>query len=236
MQNPFTCIYNYIKKTSIIICFSIIKLINTAKINCNSFFENYCNDYPIIKTTINNYENCVYEINKLFCNYKVEPPNLWYSIVTIKNNTINDSTMILQEKIDKNNITAFINIINEPNQSVDNENSIVLLKMENMRICRKNKIISSTYEPTKKFFLSIEYSHPEMENPIEIHLLNEYYISDNEIFSNTFVLRCLEYQTDPFVFDENYSLTIMDCNVNTVTLKYNQYILLSKNEYLIQNN
>ena len=72
--------------------------------------------------------------------------------------------------------------------------------------------------------LSITYKHPRMDDGIELIIPNEMYCIDNCLFSNAFVLRCLENQSHPFIFDQDYGLTIIDSSVTIHLITYNKYI------------
>ena len=87
--------------------------------------------------------------------------------------------------------------------------------------------------PSKTRFLSISYSHPKQENAIYIDIPVNHCFSGNEILSACFILRCLEYQSMPYVFDLDYSIYIIDNQVNQMQIKSNQYVLLLENKYTI---
>jgi hypothetical protein len=235
MQNPIIFIFDNIKHSCILLFISFIKWLNIYKMNTHNFFDKYYNEYPIIKTSFQSYENCKYEIDKLIYDYKIENPRLWCSIISINNNVLKENTIKLEENyLQEDTINKFISLMQNTNNDEINKNSIIIAKTENMRICKKLSDIHLTNENTQKYFLSIEYRHPKMNNPIEIHLLPEYYITNNEILSSEFVLRYLEYQKQPFVFDKDYSLNIMDYKLNMITLKNNEFIQLLNNDYLIK--
>lgn len=98
-----------------------------------------------------------------------------------------------------------------------------------------NKYLVKNYiiVPSKVNFLDIQYSHPNMTNPLVLELPKEYFFAGNELFSPAFVQRMLYYQPYPFVFDMNYTLEIMDKDLNSVILKPNQYIRLCESDYEI---
>ena len=99
-----------------------------------------------------------------------------------------------------------------------------------------------TSEPTysntrsKSSFLTVEYTHPKMQNRISIELGKELYFTNNVILSTLFIKRYLEYQPEEFIFDENYTVNLMDNNVNMITLTYSQSILLSEDSYKVVKN
>jgi hypothetical protein len=100
----------------------------------------------------------------------------------------------------------------------------------------------STDEPTysntrsKSSFLTVEYTHPKMQNRISIELEQGLYFTNNVILSALFIKRYLEYHPEEFIFDENYTINLMDNNINMITLTYSQSILLSEDSYTIITN
>lgn len=87
------------------------------------------------------------------------------------------------------------------------------------------------FEKSRKHFLSIEYTHPDMAKRIVIELDPAIYLVGNEILSSGFILRCLQYQPEKYVFDDRYVLSIMDSKIKMVTLTAGEYILIGRTEY-----
>ncbi len=99
------------------------------------------------------------------------------------------------------------------------------------RVNMDSSILSKTR--TLTHFLSIEYSHPNMDYKIPIELDVCVYLEGNEILSKYFVRRCLEYQPKSFIFSDEYKLEIMDSNIKMLELKSDQYVVLGKTDYKI---
>lgn len=95
----------------------------------------------------------------------------------------------------------------------------------------------SIRKPCKIQFLSIEYSHPEMNTCILINIPENMMYVGNEILSSTFIYRYLEYNYgEKAIFDENYKLTIMTKDIRFFVLKSNQYMYLNnENDFTIIN-
>lgn len=95
-----------------------------------------------------------------------------------------------------------------------------------------------TYSNTrsKSSFLTVEYTHPKMKNRISMELEQDLYFTNNVILSALFIKRYLEYQPEKFIFDENYTINLMDDTINMITLTYSQSILLSEDSYTIITN
>jgi hypothetical protein len=89
--------------------------------------------------------------------------------------------------------------------------------------------------PSKHRFISVKYTHPNMDEPIFIDVNTEYYYANNEILSPLFIKRYLEYQPLIYDFDMNYELEIMDNDINTYVINSKQYILLADSTYTIKN-
>lgn len=119
--------------------------------------------------------------------------------------------------------------------------------------------------PSKIHFLSLEYRHPKMKKGISLIIDKKYFIEGNHLLSPTFVLRCLEYQKgiynnsifniktlkeyvffeylfnklgieEPYYFDMNYKLYIMDNHINLFELDSNEYIVIEKDGYVVKKN
>ena len=95
--------------------------------------------------------------------------------------------------------------------------------------------ISFPIEPSRAKFLSIEYTHPDMDKSIVIELGDEYYMTNNHLLSPLFVKRYLEYNHSKgeYTFDENYKIRIMDNNIKICEVTSDYYINLNKNSYEI---
>lgn len=89
---------------------------------------------------------------------------------------------------------------------------------------------------SKASFISIEYTHPKMDKKIAMDIPKSMYFVNNNILSRLFVKRYLEYQYEPYVFDNKYTINLMDNNVKMFSIKYIDSITLSEKTYqVIQN-
>jgi hypothetical protein len=93
-------------------------------------------------------------------------------------------------------------------------------------VINKNTVISSIIERTQieNPFFYINYRHKKMNTAINIELDRGYFLTGNQILSKTFVLRYLKYQSQPYYFDLNYEIYIMDKKMNYFTISSNEYI------------
>ena len=94
----------------------------------------------------------------------------------------------------------------------------------------------SIHEPSvvsKVKFFDIQYHHPDMREPLILELSREYYYCGNQLFSDAFVYRMLLYQPFPFVFDERYTVELMDNDLETMTLKSTEYLVLEASSYRV---
>jgi hypothetical protein len=124
------------------------------------------------------------------------------------------------------------NLYNDALQSIattsNSANSMVILKQNEqylVRLSNTSENLSKEKELNKSEFrpMSISYSHPQMDESIMITLPAGMWYVGNELFSPIFVRRCLEYQNHFFVFDDRYSIQIIDSNVNLYSIGINQY-------------
>ena len=82
-------------------------------------------------------------------------------------------------------------------------------------------------------FLSVTYKNVD---GVCIHLGidKEWLVVGNEILGYIHVLRMLEHQNEPFVFNMDYVLEIIDSNINVFELNKNQYLKIEKDRYLVE--
>jgi len=90
-------------------------------------------------------------------------------------------------------------------------------------------------EPSNVKFLSVEYFATPESIPLVLRIPKTMYIVNNELFSPGFIRRALEYQDEPFDFDKEYIVKIMDQSLNQVELDQTKYIRLGELEYSIEN-
>jgi hypothetical protein len=124
---------------------------------------------------------------------------------------------------------------------INNCNITQLLTMKNenqyiYRVLSPQKTVIPVYcnDLSKMNFLSILYTHSKMENAVYIEIPKNALLQGNEILSQHFILRYLEHQSMPFLFDLTYSIQIMDNNINQFTLNSNQYVLLTETDYIVK--
>lgn len=129
-------------------------------------------------------------------------------------------------------------------QDIDRLNHVFIMKTTDLEE-NPRYIVSITDTPKPKpiefyqsnaFFLSIEYKHPEMEYTIDINIGREWLLSGNILFTPTFVLRMLQYQSKRFLFDETYKIRFIDGNINIDEFGYNEYLELTDTGYVIHSN
>ena len=142
-------------------------------------------------------------------------------------------------------LSVYYNTVNE-NKHIHYNNYLMIMKMNDTYIVHinlprengdtdENATTKPFCHPSKVSFLTIQYTHRRQSNPVSIILPKGMYTVGNELFSPLFVLRCLKYQSQPFHFDNNYCLKIIDNNIDLIELTSKQYIKLDRNTYTIHN-
>ena len=89
----------------------------------------------------------------------------------------------------------------------------------------------SSWKKVAPLFLSVEYTHTEMGEAIELKMDAGFFREGNELFTPAFVLRMLEYQHIAYYFDDDYKVRIMDTNCNIIELDSNTYIVITETGY-----
>ena len=203
-------------------------------------------------------------INSYVYNYKIEPKrSMWISfhfaiphprlVVSRDKYTLfelyydydylNDSVVMhrsMNEQIVKMRYHDYYNELAQ-NRVTSNAYGLIL-KIDNKyisRVCNASTTESSDLrmdcKSTNIRFISISYSHPRMANPIFITLNPGMYIVGNQILSDSFILRELNYQSEAFIFDMNYEVNIIDGNIYMFQLKSGEYIeFTSETKYVVK--
>ena len=192
-------------------------------------------------------------IHSYLYNYRIEPRELsWLNLsyITLIYPNLNTTKYNYSETYEHNtfnNETTSLHfntmILKESTKNFiedDNKTHLLTMKTNNQYLYRIQSMSKRCVTPhynidhVKSCFLSILYTHPIMEHPIYIEIPKNACLVGNEILSSIFVLRYLEYQSMPFVFDLKYTLQIIDNHVNQFILKCHQYILLEPdNKYKV---
>jgi hypothetical protein len=126
------------------------------------------------------------------------------------------------------------------NKEYENRDALIIARLnDKYRVLRcataAHKPSVFPMESSTVHFLSAEYFAKKESAPIVLQIPKTMYISNNELFSPGFVRRALEYQNDPFEFNANYIIKIMDSNLNQFELDQTKYIRLGESEYSIEN-
>ena len=177
-----------------------------------------CND--IIKESVDN----ISYYTTWTCNHlqrkRTEPKeSKWGSCCKIINNR-----KLIEEFIYKDTIGIEVN-----------PGDFLIYHLPNYILCSCSSIIERTTPPvlSEIRFLSIEYTHPDMIEPIQLVLEKEWCIVGNEVLGRIHILRLLEYQfcENDYIFDERYVVNIIDSNINMIHIYSTQYIRLDNEDY-----
>lgn len=93
----------------------------------------------------------------------------------------------------------------------------------------------SSWKRVEYPFLSVQYTHPKMNESIELKIDKGFFREGNELFTPAFVLRALEYQSTSYCFDQYYKIKIMDISYNIIELDSNMYVVITENGYECKN-
>lgn len=201
------------------------------------------------------FENGLHSFKKISVPYYIEPPFSYFKICykdeTYKEEYLNSDSLLYNTET-KDILNAVVNIykdffnIVKPLIKKNELDYLVLIHYKNVtddliisRVIENKSHEDVEYndiynvEKTRNFFLSIEYSHPQMKNTIPITIDPKYLVTGNELFSPCFIFKCLNYQSEPYVFDTNYKVNILDSNIKNVVITSEKYVRLSLKTYEI---
>lgn len=196
--------------------------------------------YPTVKLAVDTIYKVSTEIYKKIYGARSEPfVPFWISVFTLNYNlNNNEEVIVIENSVNEVLLKKFKSVIESNTIENPKVDIVYIFKTPSYILCNiTNKFDKEDakyiVEKSDVKFLSIEYYHKDMVVPIVINLDKQLFQIGNEILSNAFILRYLQYQTQSYIFANDYIIKIMDDKVNEITLNSKQYILLEKNEYKI---
>jgi hypothetical protein len=210
-------------------------------------FKQLCEKYPELNEFV---EKCTVAINsfeknlqKIFANYRFEPEySPWISIVWMDgdNDFSEDYFNFSEEIYSENSMRLYYDIWMKEcmQKSMDGNDGIIIMKCGDKTLCNMIEKYDekNTFEPSNVKLLAIEYKHPAMNEPVLIQLDRSWFLCGNQLLSQLFVRRYLDYQPSPFYFDGKYTITIIDNNMNITKIDETQYVVIEKDTYRIIEN
>ena len=149
-----------------------------------------------------------------------------------------ESTPLLTDSQIHDSVNLYYEYVDRHRSILENVyHSMCIFKYDNKYIVREypiwNPEMEIMYRPSAARFM-IEYTHPNQSHQITLVIPKSMYMAGNHILSFLFVLRLLKYQPEPFHFDMDYTLKVIDDDVNILELKSHQFIVLTEDGYEIK--
>ena len=186
---------------------------------------------PQVKVVIDNYNWMLNKYRLLTTRTKQEPDcENWTNIC--KTQFVNDEYQLFESYGVCNDVSQLSVCLNQE------YGDVAITKFENVYYIRQdgydNVIFSK--EPVLSPFISISYSHPLLEEDIELSIPSSMFRNGNQLFNFSFVHRCIQYSSESDVpFDRNYKIKLMDSNVVTHIIESHQYLEMEQNTFSIKN-
>jgi hypothetical protein len=187
-------------------------------------------------------ESCCCGCGKLFCScnitYNIVASN--YKELYVHEDVKNEDTFLnelFESKENHEQPTKECLMIHKFDRDHTIYNIIPLDRCKEEQSSAELPLDASSMKKSSMWFLSIEYTHPKLSKPIYLDIPRNVYMVGNVILSPTFVARYLAYNygTGMFnVFYPDYKLTIIDKNVEIITLHGNQCIKILEDGYMIR--
>ena len=241
------------------VLFILFSFYNSALNFVRISFEQYYNNNSKFKFIY----DLVYYLGLLFdsyaFNYPTEPFNkYWMNSVIICNPDNSNNSQFLEnyetipyqlEYDEKEVKNCLIDLFEENKRfnikiNIDCIESLFIIKYNDKYIFKTNlyKIKKDDILDRKKVsnpFFEIKYTNLDSGFYTIIELPKSYLVDGNEILSNAFIKRYIDYYLscdykDNYLYSSNYSIEITDFCFNSQTLDKNKYVLLSDTDFTIQ--
>jgi hypothetical protein len=255
----FKFIYSFVTNIDYnLVSLEIITKYSKMKQDVVSVYNKNFDKNSFVNTTLEYVCYCIEQLKSIALGYRIEPfNNNWVSISYVDQSEIDkvnlsftfdetydeiDSIYFFKNNIDIDYCSNFEEWYNTAKTILLKDRKVydclISMRIDDKYIYKVCDMESDSYdklpcELSKVKFLSIEYIHPEVKNPIVIEIDKNAYLVGNEILSCTFVKRALEYSFNVKNFNTEYVLNIMDNNLKTFELKSNEFIILEKDSYKI---
>lgn len=121
-------------------------------------------------------------------------------------------------------------------KNAENKNHVCLVtKLNDLYVVQIDNVDFQTdfLQKSNIEIISATYSHPQMDKKITLSIPKTMVLCNNNLFNAAFILYCLHYQNESYIFDENYQVDLIDGEVNTYELHYNDFLVVKKNELTI---
>ena len=123
----------------------------------------------------------------------------------------------------------------EPEPSGLDTNEIYIHKDENNMyriLVQKDVVEHIPIEQSNVRFMTVQYFHPKMSEPLSVEIPSEMLLVGNELFSKDFIQWYLK--DPPNDDDDTYHLEIIDNDLNMGKILPSQYILLDKSSWILK--
>ena len=107
-------------------------------------------------------------------------------------------------------------------------NGIYVSRIQHSKTTELTKYEEFT-QPSCVSFLSVSLSIPD-QKPVDIIVEKNLLYVNNELLSKAFIKRYLDHSNDNVIFNDNYTVDIIDSNVDMLTLKSGEYIVLHESD------
>ena len=219
---------------------------------CETEFQNIYETNSYFKKSV---DVIVYSTNYFFdfMSYKRKEPKekTWINIICLLEDLkYIESYKILDESINNSNfqeevvkakdLTLESNCFNQKIKDI-----VIISKFQNNYLIWNEQM--SKHIPEKinnnpdeckiyKKILSVSYNHPLMDESIDITRNVKKLLNINSVaFTPAFILHCLEYQDNMYVFDKKYKIHIIDNEVNEYIIHFNECLLIFDEKIEIKN-
>jgi len=174
-----------------------------------------------------------YRVRLFISAYKVEPPYAYWSL-SHYDTKLNELILPLVQADNTTEFSYMMSLVSKT--SGCNMDCLYYAANDTIVLSRIHSDTALTTTRIRNPFVTVEYTHPEMNEPLVIDLDNRWFVVGNEILSKVFVARYLAYQSKPYVFDDRYILHIMDTKIQMKTVKSSEFVLIDDKSYSIAGN
>lgn len=217
---------------------TMLSFVTTTLVFIDERLLNTYNKYNWIKYSVDNINHYKTKVIQYIYNIKSYPEYNWHNVIFVVDTPskfeYTECYNKTQKAISEYSFMREMGNYYSPLYENENKNNVCLFSKFNDILCVQHTPIyikhNDVFEKSNMSILSVTYSHPSMNETIDITLPEGLLYCHNQLFNFAFVYHCLQYQNKPYIFDEKYKVEIMDSNVETLEVGYNKYLHVYKDE------
>ena len=235
-MNIIKNIISYISSFIIPLMSSFIWNFNSFVLACEKKIDEMYNSNGVFRKTSDSYTEFKKRVTTYF-DYSLKEPDLtrWTGFYHIHKNNQLKAIFNTNPCENLEDFHALNTGYNSNLLLIERKNACIISRFDDYyRVYHSEYRNNGELKQSNNQFLSVFYNHPQLSDSIQINIPDGMIIVGNELFNKAFVLRSLKTINPKIIFDDNYTIHVMDMNINEHIIRYNQYLHIDEDDFSVK--